>query len=363
MQEIRGVWIPNRPHSQVLESQQNIAEAMDFLQQRGFNFVFPVVWNRGYTLFPSQVMRDYGFPRIDSFYGQQQRDPLAEIIKEAHQRNIAVIPWFEYGFAASHLANGGHILQNKPHWAAIDRQGKIVKQGGLVWLNAFAPEVQQFILKLVLEVATNYNVEGIQGCDRLPALPVTGGYDRTTSQKYQADFNQKPPQNPKNKQWIQWRAEILTDFLAQFYTQIKAVKPELIVSLSPAVYPFCLDNLLQDTKTWVERELVDIIHPQIYRSNFSAYCREVKKIERTFSKDALHKFAPGIALKANNQDLSRQDLLKCIKLNRRIKFNGQILFHYESLCKNNDISEHNLFKSGGYEQFATLLSSIYSNLV
>ena len=51
MSEIRGVWIANRPHSQVLESANNIASAMDFLQSYGFNLIFPVVWNRGYTLY------------------------------------------------------------------------------------------------------------------------------------------------------------------------------------------------------------------------------------------------------------------------------------------------------------------------
>ena len=363
MQEIRGVWIANRPHSQVLESRQNIAEAMDFLQQMGFNLVFPVVWNRGYTLFPSKVMGDYAFPSIDPFYERQQRDPLAEIIQEAHQRNIAVIPWFEYGFAASHLASGGHILQKQPDWAAIDRQGEILKQGGLVWLNPFDPEVQQFILKLVLEVATNYEVEGIQGCDRLPALPVMGGYDRLTIQRYQADFGKKPPQNHQDKEWVRWRAEILTDFLARLYTQIKAVKSGLVVSLSPAVYPFCLNNLLQDTKTWVEKGLVDLIHPQIYRSDFAAYRREVNKIKQTFSRDVLNKFAPGIALKANNQDLCQEDLLKCIKLNKRVNFSGQILFHYQNLCKNKDKTVSALVKYGGYDRFASLPFNLYSNLV
>ena len=354
MPEIRGVWIPNRPHSKVLESQQNIAEAMDFLQQSGFNLVLPVVWTRGYTLFPSQVMQDYGFPNIDPFYGQQQRNPLAEIIIEAHQRNIAVIPWFEYGFAASHLSYGGHILQSQPDWAAIDRQGKRVKQGGLVWLNAFHPEVQQFILSLVLEVANNYDVEGIQGCDRLPALPVMAGYDFVTSQKYQTEFKQKPPQNPKHKQWIQWRAQLLTDFLAELYHRIKAVNYQLIVSLSPAVYPFCLNNLLQDTKTWLEQEIVDIIHPQIYRSNFFAYRQEVKKIQRLVPQDVLDKFAPAIALTANNQDLSQSDLLQCIQLNKHVNFSGQIIFHYEGLCKNSNRTVSTLVKSGGYDRFAVL---------
>ena len=147
------------------------------------------------------------------------------------------------------------------------------------------------------------------------------------------------------------------------YTQVKTVKPELVVSLSPAVYPFCLENLLQDTKNWVEKGLVDLIHPQIYRSNFAAYRQEVKKIEQTFSKDVLNKFAPGIALKANNQDLCQEDLLKCIKLNKRINFSGQILFHYESLCQNNNGIASTLFKSGGYDRFASLPFKIYSNLV
>jgi uncharacterized lipoprotein YddW (UPF0748 family) len=88
MSEIRGVWIANRPHSQVLESRQHIIEALDFLSSYGFNLIFPVVWNRGYTLYPSQVMGQYNLPIIDPFYQQQQRDPLAEIIAEAQQRNI-----------------------------------------------------------------------------------------------------------------------------------------------------------------------------------------------------------------------------------------------------------------------------------
>lgn len=342
MKEIRGVWIPNRPHSQVLASRQNIVEAMNFLQQKGFNFVFPVVWNRGYTLFLSQVMGEYNFPSIEPFYAQHNRDPLAELVTEAHKRNLAVIPWFEYGFAASHLPDGGHILQQQPAWAAIDREGAPVKHGGLVWMNGLSLHVQQFMLELITEVVKKYDVEGIQGCDRLPALPVTGGYDKETVNKFQTEFGKKTPANPHNKQWKQWRADLLTNFLAKLYQQIKAVKPEAIVSLSPAVYPFCLDNLLQDSKAWVERKLLDTIHPQIYRPNFSSYCREVGRIKKIINVDLLNKFAPGIALTANNQDISIADLGKCINLNRQSGFSGQIFFHYEGLRKHNDAVANNL---------------------
>ena len=354
MSEIRGVWIANRPHSRVLESQQNIAQALDFLSLYGFNVIFPVVWNRGYTLYPSQVMSRYGLPIIDRFYEQQQRDPLAEIVAEAKQRNIRVIPWLEYGFAASHLTDGGHILQRYPYWQAVNRDRIAVRHGGLTWMNGFLPEVQQFMREISVEIVSNYDVDGIQGCDRLPAMPVAAGYDDYTVAQYQLAFGDRPPQNDCDRQWLQWRADLLTEFLAQMVQDIKTAKPQALVSLSPAVYPFCLNNLLQDTKAWIAKGLADIIHPQIYRSNFFSYNQEVKRLTKTFNSDSLAKFVPGIAFTANGKDLSHKDLVKCIKVNRKHDLGGQVFFHYEGLRKNNDAVAIALAKSASYDRIAQL---------
>ena len=333
MKIIQGVWIANHPHSQVLASSENIKQGIKYLKERGFNTIFPVIWNRGYTLYPSKVMQSYNFPLIAPFYGEQNRNPIAEIIAEAHQNQIKVIPWFEYGFAASHLISGGHLLKQNPDWKAINYQGERVIHGGLTWMNGFHPEVQQFMLNLVLEVVKKYDVDGIQGCDRFPAAPLESGYDPYTINKYQTEFNQPPPKNHHNPQWLQWRANLLTDFLANLYRQVKAIKPSILFSLSPAVYPFCLQNLLQDSKTWVMKDLLDIIHPQIYRSDFSRYRYEVNQIKKYFADKDLAKFAPGIALKANNKYISDRDLQKYLKLNQKTGFCGQVIFHYEELIK------------------------------
>lgn len=352
MSELRGVWIANRPHSQVLATKNNIVEAIEFLASTGFNTIFPVVWNRGYTLFASQVMSKYNFPHLDPYFHQQQRDPLGEIITIAHQSQIKVIPWFEYGFAASHLLSGGHILQQKPQWKAIDKAGATVRHGSLTWMNGLNSDVQQFMLELILEVATQYSVDGIQGCDRLPAMPVAAGYDIETIARYQKEFNRQPPNNPQDRKWVQWRADILTEFLATVYQRLKAIQPELIISLSPGVYPFCLDNLLQDSQAWINRGLVDVIHPQIYRPSFSGYRQEVKKILKSCDRDLLPKFAPGIAFTANGKDLSIPDIIKCIRLNRECNFSGQVFFHYEGLRKDRERVAIALRESGGYMKSA-----------
>ncbi|GFE69909.1 glycoside hydrolase family 10 protein [Chroococcus sp. FPU101] len=356
MQELRGVWIPNLPHSRVLKSPKNIAQSMDFLQEYGFNVIFPVMWNQGYTLYPSQRMQQEGYPTIFPHFAKNNFDPLDILIKEAHRRNIAVIPWFEYGFAASPIVNGGHLIKKNPHWLALDQGGNKVIHGGLTWMNSLHPEVQQFMLDLILEVVQNYPIDGIQGDDRFPAMPIGGGYDETTLKIYQQEYGNraKPPLNVKDQQWMQWRANQLTVFLRRLYFKVKAINPNLIVSMAPAVYPFCYHHLLQDSQTWLNIGIVDLLHPQFYRENFKRYEIEVNKIHLSLDATQKAKISPGIAFRANGVHLTSNDILKCVVLNRKKGLQGQVFFHYEGLLANNQANAIALKTKGGYNQIASL---------
>lgn len=330
---IRGVWITNTD-SQVLHSRQNIAEAIAFLAQTGFNVVFPDVWNKGFTLYPSPIMRSLFDVEIDPQY--QGRDPLAEIIVEARRVGIKVIPWFEYGFASSYNLNGGTILATKPEWAARDGNGNLLKKNGFEWMNALDPQVQEFMLSLVLEVVRNYDVDGVQGDDRLPALPCEGGYDPGTVERYHQAFHCHPPQNPKDRQWLQWRADILTNFLARLYQEVKAVNPSLLVSLSPNIYDWGLKEYLQDSKAWLERGLVDIIHPQIYRRDFASYQQVVDQVTQQFNREQLAKLSPGILIKLGSYRINPEHLRQAIAYNRSCGIQGEVFFFYEGLREDND---------------------------
>ncbi|AFY33488.1 glycoside hydrolase family 10 protein [Calothrix sp. PCC 7507] len=331
--EIRGVWLTNTD-SKVLKSQQHIAEAMDFLAETGFNVVFPVVWNKAVTLYPSKTMEEIFGVKIDPSF--ESRDPLAEVIVEARRVGLKVIPWFEYGFASSYNLNGGLLLQTKPEWAARDCNGKLLKKNGFEWLNALDPQVQEFLLNLVLEVVRNYDVDGIQGDDRFPALPCEGGYDEGTIARYRQQFGQNPPQNPKDEQWLQWRADILTNFLARLYREVKAVNPNLIVSMSPSIYDWGFKEYLQDSATWLNRGIVDMIHPQIYRRDFLRYkCIVNRLVAEQFTDATLPKLAPGILIKLGSYSINPKYLVQAIKCNRKRGIRGEVFFFYEGLRENN----------------------------
>lgn len=345
--EIRGVWLTTTA-SQALNSQSNIAEAMNFLAETGFNVVFPVVWNNAATLYPSRIMRDnFGLEIDPRFTG---RDPLKELIVEAKRVGLAVIPWFEYGFASSFSQNGGRILAKKPEWAAKDVSGNLLKKNNFEWMNAFDSEVQDFLRSLVVEVVNNYDIAGIQGDDRLPALPSEGGYDTKTMARYAQQFNQNPPQNAKDAQWLQWRADLLTTFLTRLYQDLIAINPNLIISLSPSVYPWGYQEYLQDAQAWIDQGLADLIHPQLYRRDFAGYKELIDRlVSQQFTPLQLPYLVPGVLLKAGSYRMSPDLLRQTIQYNRDRGINGEVFFFYEGLREDNNALA-NVLRTGPYAQ-------------
>jgi uncharacterized lipoprotein YddW (UPF0748 family) len=338
--EVRGVWITN-VDSEVLFSEEALIEGMQRLADHGFNTVFPVVWNKGYTLYPSETMvRYFGEEyRIDPLFAEQGRDPLAEIIREARRHGMTVIPWFEYGFAAEHAGFGEHILNRYPEWTAYDAAGERLTKNGFTWMNAFHPDVQAFMLSLLEEVARGYEVDGIQGDDRLPALPSEGGYDDFTVGLYRADFGEDPPADHQDPQWLQWRADLLSDFGGLIYQRIKAIRPDLIVSMSPSPFPWSVEEYLQDWPEWIRRGQVEMLHPQLYRYEIERYLSVLDESVEIFRSTEGHEavqFTPGILIKVGPRFNGPEYVLEAVRANRRHGLPGEVYFFYEGLWEQND---------------------------
>lgn len=333
---VRGVWLTN-VDSEVLNSKKNIDDAVKLLDELGFNSIFVVVWNKAMTTYPSNVMKNLTGIEIDtSFTG---RDPLKELIDSAHKKNIKVFAWFEFGFSSSFKENGGIILNKKPEWAAKDINGNLVTKNGFEWMNGFHPEVQDFLLSLIMEVVRNYNVDGIQGDDRLPALPSEAGYDEYTVNLYKSQHNGKfPPENHKDEEWIQWRANILTDFMQRIYDSVKTFNSNLIVSMAPSIYPWSKEEYLQDWPEWMKRGLVELIIPQVYRYNIDDYSSALNEIiSNQISKNNFHRFYPGVLLKVGSYQPDEKFLRQMIELNRQSRINGEVFFFYEGIKKYPDL--------------------------
>ena len=95
-------------------------------KDQGLTDLFMVVWNNGKTMFPSQVMSQYvGQAQDPVFTG---RDPLQEMIEEAHAVGLRVHAWMEFGFSYSYKDSNSIGNKKYPTWAGRNAAGNLLQK-------------------------------------------------------------------------------------------------------------------------------------------------------------------------------------------------------------------------------------------
>lgn len=349
--EIRGVWMTN-VDSGVLYDRGQLADAISELSRLNFNTIYPVVWNWGYTQYPSRVAERVLGSRVDprpEAVGLQGRDMLAEIVQQGKSRGLAIIPWLEFGFMAP---DDSTLARIRPDWLTKRLDGSQVWMEGdhaRVWLNPFNPEVQDFILQLALELVTQYNVDGIQLDDHF-GLPVEFGYDTYTLLLYQQETGQLPPNNPKDPAWMRWRADKITAFMNRLVREVKARKPNAIISLSPNAFPYAYEASLQDWPTWQRQGWLDEVIVQIYRDSLESFNAE---LSRPALQEANQRIPTAIGILAGlrGKAVSMQQVQAQVSAVRSRGFSGVSLFFYETVWNLTNESPHD--RKAGFQTLFT----------
>jgi uncharacterized lipoprotein YddW (UPF0748 family) len=344
---VRAFWIPDPGHSPFLTSRAEIEKWVALAKELNFNTLFVGAWARTRILYPSQVLADnstYSTARDGMFtpnYGGGTGDPLKDLVEVAHLAGLKVILWYEYGFMArwgsAPTPQNDPILAVRPHWNGwgINNFGNDTipsnYNGTDYYYNAYHPEVQKFLLDLVMEAVNNYNIDGVQGDDRMPAMPRNSGYDYHTVARYKAEHGgQAPPTSPSNSAWVRWRLDILNQFGRDLYNVVKAAKPQVLVTNSPNPYPWAMNNLMQEWPKWLDDGIVEILSVQAYRYNISAYRATINEILYYFNAHGdknLQRLAPGIILYGSAGLTDPNLVYEKMMYNRSVGITGESFFY------------------------------------
>lgn len=326
VQEIRGVWVTTND-SDIYRDHSKLENAVNQLARLNFNTIYPVVWNSGYVMYPSAVATQGGFqPFVHR--GLQGQDILADVITQSHKKGLLVLPWFEFGFM---VPESSEIALNHPKWLTQKQDGTrtwVGAAGEVAWLNPFHPEVQKLITDLVLEVMTQYDVDGIQFDDHL-SLPHEFGYDPYTISLYEKQTKKKPPSDPRDPAWVRWRADQITAFVTKLNKAIKEKNPQAIFSVSPNPYHVAYNSHLQDWIGWVRKKLVDELIVQVYRPDLEGFYKELVRPE---IQEARGKIPTGVGILTGlrNRPVGIQQIQAKVQAARQSGL-GFSFFFYESL--------------------------------
>ncbi len=327
---VRGTWVTNVA-SEALNSRENIKKVVDQSKAAGLNHLFVVVWNKGVTIYPSKVLKKYiGVKQDDHYPG---RDPLQEMIEEAHKQGMKVHAWFEFGFSYGYKDTSSSWFKRYPEWLGRNDKGELLQKNGFYWWNALHPGPQRLMHELVLEVVKQYDVDGVQGDDRLPAMPAEGGFDAYTAALYRTEKQLGLPfDNPKDEVFLQWKADKLSLFCKSLYEAVKHQRSACIVSWAPSIYPWSKEQYLQDWPTWLKGGYADFVIPQLYRYKLADYEKILKELSTQVPAGLLKKVYPGILTSLGDGYQARPDMMRqMISLNRKYGFGGEVFFYYETL--------------------------------
>jgi uncharacterized lipoprotein YddW (UPF0748 family) len=323
--EIRGVWLTNNDFD-ILKNRAKVQDTLAQLRRLNFNTVYPVVWNDGYTKYPSEITQRMGIPFF--FRGADGQDIIADILTQARNQGLLAIPWFEFGFMAPLTSE---LASQHPNWLTQKQDGtktSISAAGEVAWLNPFHPEVQKFITDLVVEIVTKYNADGIQFDDHM-SLPVDFGYDKYTINLYTQETGSPPPPNPQAQAWIKWRADKITAFMVELNKAVKARKPNAIFSVSPNYYDFAYKLQLQDWLNWVRLGVVDELVVQVYRNDLQSFNSKLITPE-IIETQKIIPTGIGIMTGLRNRPVSISQIQSQVRAAQERGL-GAVFFYYESL--------------------------------
>jgi uncharacterized lipoprotein YddW (UPF0748 family) len=332
--EVRGTWMTTTAND-AISTPAKTAQSMRRLREIGLNTIYVECWKNGFTEFPSATMeRLIGIPmRINGAPPELQRDLLAEAVIEAHRNQMLCIAWFEYGFMASYKESEHEFraFAREKGWLTTTRDGREVGDvNSFVWLNPFHPEVQQFLIDIVKDAVVRYDLDGVQLDDRI-ALPVDLGYDEFTKALYKRETGRDVPDDFRDADWMRWRADKISVYSLEFVSRIRETNPNLIISVSPAPFPWSYENYLCDWMAWTKwcycggRRWDEYI-PQVYRFNFEA---TRKSIDEQLGHIGAQKIAmiAGIRIVGDGPDMPWDDLRKSIDYTRETQIAGHCLWY------------------------------------
>lgn len=277
--EFRAVWVatfhnidwPAAKDQEPTRQQADFLELVRYQHRNGMNALMVQIRPSGDAFYPSKLA-----PWSEYLTGEQGKapnpyyDPLHFMVNATHDRNMEFHAWINPFRTISHVrfsnVSEQNIARREPNWT--------YQYGNTIYLNPGVPAVREHLTQVVLEIARNYDVDGIHFDDYFYPYQESG---KTLNDE--AAFEQYPD---GFRDIHAWRRHNIDLFIQQVSDSLRVVAPHVKFGISPmGVWrnkqddPLgsnskarftSYDGLYADVRKWAQEGWVDYIAPQLYWS-------------------------------------------------------------------------------------------------
>ena len=346
--EFRGAWIQAVNGQFVGMSTQQM--------QKTLSYQLDELWKDGVNAIIFQVR-----PECDALYksslepwsrfltGQQGLppnpywDPLQWMIDECHKRGMELHAWINPYRAKT--KNTNELASNH---IAVKRRDLVFEYDGLYLLNPGISETRDYICKVVDDIVTRYDIDGLHIDDYFYPYPVAG---KVIDDERQFTSNRRGFNNIGD-----WRRDNVNQFIRQLYETIHNRKPWVKFGVSPfGIYrnkrsdpkigsdtngTQNYDDLYADVLLWVNNGWVDYCVPQIYweiGNKAADYQTLIKWWNTYFAKRHLY-IGEDVERTVKHKDLSNPNINQMaakFKLHKQMtNVNGTVLWYAKAAVDN-----------------------------
>ena len=337
--EVRATWLTtlggmdwpsqkaNSPEG-IKRQQEELCHILDELQAANFNTVLFQTRLRGDVIYPSYL--EIFSECLTGKEGKNPNyDPLQFAIEECHKRGMAIHAWI----VTIPIGNKRQIrlLGRK---SVVSKQPSICKQfKGNWYLDPGEPASATYLSNIVKEIVARYDIDGIHF-----------DYMRYPEHGKRFPDYQSYRKYGKKRPIDEWRRDNITRIVRSLYTEVKALKPWVIVSSSPVgkysdtkryrSYGWnAFHEVHQDAQGWLKEGIHDALFPMMYfRDNhFFPFALDWQENKNK------RWIVPGLGiyfLQAKGQEWALDDIIRQIHFTRNQHFEGQAYFRNRFLLHN-----------------------------
>ncbi len=300
--EIRAAWVTTAwaidwpKSSDEAKQQEQLMEILNKLKAANMNTAFFQVRSFSDAMYASSYE-----PWSKYLAGTRGKapsyDPLLFAIDYAHSIGMELHAWINpYRYSSSAETYGTletDYAKTHPEWLMNSDTYTTI-------LNPGIPEVRDQIAKVIAEIVTNYDVDGILFDDY---FYINGGTKDAQDEVYFKKYN------PDRLSRAEWRRQNVNKMVRQVYDTIKAIKPYCRFGISPAgvaatnpdvaakygVEPapvgsdWQYNGIYSDPLAWLADKSIDYISPQIYwtigsNNDYDQLCNWWSVVANQFSR-------------------------------------------------------------------------------
>ncbi len=273
-EQFRGLWVatvnnidwPSSPTLPAAAQQAEMRDILDRARDSGFNAILLQVRPTADAVYRSSIEPTSAFitgrQGLDPGY-----DPLSTWIDEAHARGLELHAWFN-PFRTRHPRSIG---TDAPSHLNTRRPDLVREHGPYRWADPGDPRSRAHFLRIVEDVLTRYDIDGVHLDDYFYPYPIPGQPiefdDARTFGQYQASGGKLDR--------AAWRRSNTDALVRDLHQLVKSTRPEVTVSISPfgiwrPGHPAGIrgmdahDQIYADSRNWLRQGWVDALMPQLY---------------------------------------------------------------------------------------------------